>query len=95
MDLDAADNLPPTDSDGADKDEDVVADTAAALLVLLLDVDPPSRQSQHEGQQGTCHLSPQAEDIMRHHPRRSISRPPVLEPHEEVCELECMLFMWF
>ena len=43
-DSDAADNLSPKVSDGEDKDkdEDVVADAAAALLVLLPDVDPPS-----------------------------------------------------
>ncbi len=41
-DLDVADNLPPTDSDAVDKGEDVVADAAAALLISLPDVDPPS-----------------------------------------------------
>jgi hypothetical protein len=76
-DSDAADNLPPKDSDveDKDKDEDVVADAAAALLSLLPDVDPPSQQSQQDGCQGTWHLRPQAEDILRHHPRRSMSKP--------------------
>ena len=48
---DAADTLPPTDSDAEDKDkdEDMVADATAALLVLLPDVDPPSQQSQQDG----------------------------------------------
>ena len=55
-DSDAADNLSPTDSDAEDRDEDAVADAvadavtdavadvaaAAALLVSLPDVDPPS-----------------------------------------------------
>ena len=41
-DLDAADNLTPTNSDVEDKDEDVVTDAAAALLGTLPDVDPPS-----------------------------------------------------
>jgi hypothetical protein len=43
---DAADTLPPTDSEAEDKDkdEDMVADATAALLVLLPDVDPPSQQ---------------------------------------------------
>ena len=41
-DSDAADNFPPTDSDAEDKDEDVVADAAAALLGTLPDMDPPS-----------------------------------------------------
>ena len=70
-----ADKRPPTDSDAEDKDEDVVADVVAALLVLLTDVDPPSQQSQQDGRQGTWRHRPWAEDIMRHHPRRSMSRP--------------------
>jgi hypothetical protein len=74
-DSDEADKRPPTDSDAEDKDEDVVSDVVAALLVLLTDKDPPSQQSQQDGRQGTWRLRPRAEDIMRHHPRRSMSRP--------------------
>jgi hypothetical protein len=74
-DSDEADKWPPTDSDAEDKDEDVVADAVAVLLVLLPDVDPLSQQSQQDGRQGTWRLRPRAEDIMRHHPRRSMSRP--------------------
>ena len=33
------------------------------------------------------------EDIMRLRPRRS--SPPLLEPHETICKLECVLFLWF
>ncbi len=76
-DSDEADTWPPTisDAEDKDKDEDGVADAAAALLVLLPDVDPPSQQSQQDRRQGTWYLRSQAEDIMRHHPRRSMSRP--------------------
>jgi hypothetical protein len=75
LDSDKADKWPTTDSDAEDKDEDVVADAVAALLVLLPDVDPLSQQSQQDGRQGTWRLRQRAEDIMRHHPRRSMSRP--------------------
>ena len=54
-DSDEADTWPPTflDAEDKDKDKDGVADAAAALLVLLPDVDPPSQQSQQDGHQGT------------------------------------------
>ena len=76
-DSDAADTWPPAvlDAEDKDKDEDGVADAAAALLVLQPDVDSPSQQSQQDGRQGTWHLRPQAEDIMQHHSRCSMSRP--------------------
>ena len=45
-------HLPPTDSEAVDKEKDVVADMAAALLVLLPDMDPPSGQSRQKGHQG-------------------------------------------
>ena len=66
-------HLPPTDSETVDKDGD--ADVAAALLVLLPDVDPPSGQSWQEGHQGAWDLRPPPEDIMRPHPRHSMKTP--------------------
>jgi hypothetical protein len=77
-DSDAAGNLPPMNSDAAGKDKDVVADVAAALLLdsIQEDVDPPSCQSWQEEHQGTWHLQPSVEDIMHHHPRHNMSRPP-------------------
>ena len=43
--LDEADSLPPKFLNVEDKDTDVVADVAGALLLdMLQDVDPPSRQ---------------------------------------------------
>ena len=74
-DSDEEDKWPPTDSDAGDKDEDAVADKVEALLVLLPDGDPPSQQSQQDGHQGTRQHRPWAEDIMRHHPQCSMSRP--------------------
>jgi hypothetical protein len=76
--------LPPSDSDEADKwpptdsrrTRTRTRSWAAALLGLLPDVDPPSQRSQRDERQGTWRLRPQvAEDIMRHHPRRNMSRP--------------------
>jgi hypothetical protein len=72
---DEEDKRPPMDSDVEDKDKDGGADVGVALLVLLPDVDPPSLRSQQDERQGTWRLRPQAEDIMRHHPQRSMSRP--------------------
>jgi hypothetical protein len=76
---DEEDKRPPTDLDAEDKDkdedEDGGADAGVALLVLLPDVDPPSLRSQQDEQQGTWRLRPQAEDIIQHHPQRSMSRP--------------------
>jgi len=65
-DSDEANTWPPTfsDTEDKDKDKDGVTDAAAALLVLLPDVDPPSQQSQQDGRQGTWHLRPQAEAFM-------------------------------
>ena len=74
-DSDVADKRLPTDSDAEDKDEDVDEDAVEALLVLLPDGDPPSQQSQQDGHQGTRQHRTRAEDIMRHHPQCSMSRP--------------------
>ena len=59
-----ADKRPLTDSDVDDKDEDVVADMVAALLVLLTDMDSPSQQSQQDRCQGTWRHRPRADNIM-------------------------------
>ena len=99
-DWDAAVNLPPppTDSDAAaGRDEDAVADAAVALLLdsIQEDVDPPSCRSRREEHQGTWDLRPSAEDICNTTTGAACPGPPVLEPHEEVCELERVSFMWF
>ena len=74
-DSDEADKRLPPDSDTEDKDKDGDEDAVEALLVLLPDGGPPSQQSQQDGRQGTRRLRPRVEDIIRHHPQCSMSRP--------------------
>jgi len=93
-------HLPHTDSvathtvAAAYKDADVGKVAAVAHLHLLQDVHPPSCLSRRVGHQDTWdYLRPLAEDIMRHRPRHS--KPSLLEPHETIRKLECVLFLWF
>ena len=77
-----------------DRGADAGAVAAVAHLHSLQDVHPPSCLSRREGHQDTQdYLRLQAEDIMRHRPRHS--KPSLLEPHETIRKLECMLFLWF
>jgi hypothetical protein len=86
----------PTTVDALVKDEDVNKDVAEAHPVSLPDVDPPSCQSRQLGHQGVHGTSGCRRRILcSTTPGTTYPAPSVLEPHEEVCELECVLFLWF
>jgi hypothetical protein len=73
-DSDEADKWPPTDSDAEDKDEDAVAGRGPPGFATGRG--PPFTTI--TAGQATGYVAPQttvAEDIMRHHPRRNMSRP--------------------
>ena len=86
--LDAEDKRLSPDSDAEDKDEDMDGEEVEALLVLLPDGDPPSQQSQQDGHQGTRQHRPWAEDIMRHHPQCSMSRPLRIQTSQRDIRIE-------